>query len=153
MTSTTERCAGGVLVREGEAGREVCLIATRAATRWQLPKGHIVTGESEPDAARREVREETGCHGDIVGDLGEIAFWFFASGRPARRVQKTVHFYLLRYTSGEVRDHDAEVDEARFVSVAEAERRLTFASERQVLETALRQLGEPAPACKADPAA
>jgi 8-oxo-dGTP pyrophosphatase MutT (NUDIX family) len=137
--SQTERSAGGVLWRRTTDGAvEICLIATRGSTRWQLPKGHLADGESLADAARREVREETGCDGTIEEDLGEIVFWFFVgAGAKRRRVRKTVQFFLLRYEGGETRDHDGEVDEAAWLTAEQAARRLTFESERQILVSAM----------------
>jgi NADH pyrophosphatase NudC (nudix superfamily) len=47
-----------------------------------------------------------------------------------------VHFYLLRYLSGDVADHDYEVEEARWVEIDEAIKQLAFDSERQLVEKA-----------------
>jgi 8-oxo-dGTP pyrophosphatase MutT (NUDIX family) len=147
----SEESAGGVLWRA--AGRdveicdveicdvEICLIATRGGTRWQLPKGHPARGETLAEAARREVREETGCDGDVEDELGEIVFWFYVgAGGRRRRVRKTVHFFLLRYQRGETRNHDGEVDDAVWLAAGAAVERLTFESERQVLVRALERL-------------
>jgi 8-oxo-dGTP diphosphatase len=152
-TSTeSERSAGGVLWRPAPGGGvEICLIATRGGTRWQLAKGHVDAGESEADAARREVREETGCDGTVEGDLGEIVFWFFAGvGKGRRRIRKSVHFFLLRFDEGDTADHDSEVDEARWFAAGEAVRKLTFDSERDVLSRALGRLA-PSEARKPEP--
>lgn len=137
-----EHSAGGVLWRgTAPAALEICLIATRGKTRWQLPKGHMSDGETEAEAARREVREETGCLGDVEDDLGEIVFWFFVgSGSARRRVKKSVRFFLLRYLGGETRDHDGEVDDAEWLAADVALRQLTFDSERQILAKALTRL-------------
>jgi 8-oxo-dGTP pyrophosphatase MutT (NUDIX family) len=138
----TEQSAGGVLWREaGDGSLEICLIATRGSTRWQLPKGHLSGDETLADAARRETREETGCDGDVEEDLGQIVFWFFVgSGTKRRRVRKSVQFYLIRYARGETRDHDGEVDEAAWLAADLAARRLTFESERQILLKAVERL-------------
>lgn len=147
-----QRSAGGVLYRHASAdgALEICLISTRGGTRWQLPKGHANPGESEDQAAVREVREETGCTGDIECDLGEITFWFVtagnAPGAERRRVKKSVHFYLVRYREGDTSDHDAEVDDARWWPAEEATRLLTFDSERKVLARARARLAKPAAA-------
>ncbi|HKA87314.1 MAG TPA: NUDIX hydrolase [Haliangiales bacterium] len=150
MGQETQRSAGGVLWRRSDGTVEVCLIATRGRTRWQLPKGHPAPGETEAEAARREVREETGCDGTIEDpgrdDLGEIVFWFFiGAGAKRRRVKKSVRFFLLRYAGGDTRDHDSEVDDARWLRADVALRQLTFDSERGVLARALDRLQASAP--------
>ena len=113
----TEQSAGGVLWRPAAAGKpgvEICLIATRGSTRWQLPKGHLSVGESDAEAARREVREETGCDGSTI----ELTTWARSSSgsssAPALAAAgcEERQFFLLRYAAGETRDHDGEVDEA-----------------------------------------
>jgi 8-oxo-dGTP pyrophosphatase MutT (NUDIX family) len=143
----SEESAGGVLWRSSnatstsEGAIEICLIATRGGTRWQLPKGHVSGQETLAEAARREVREETGCDGIIEDDLGVIVFWFYVGAGPRRkRVKKTVQFYLVRYQSGDTRDHDGEVDEAAWLPPDTAVKRLTFESERQILVKGLTRL-------------
>ena len=142
-TSTArEKSAGGVLWRPAPGGGvEICLIATKGLTRWQLPKGHSEGAESDAEAARREVREETGCDGEVEADLGEIVFWFFAgSGQGRRRIRKTVRFFLLQFARGDTAQHDAEVDDAAWFSARDAIARLTFDSERDVLRRAVTAL-------------
>jgi hypothetical protein len=50
------------------------------------------------------------------------------------RYHKRVHFFLFRYRSGDVADHDHEVHEARWVPAADAAGMLAFANERRVVE-------------------
>ena len=64
----------------------------------------------------REVEEETGIHGHVLAPLGVIDFWFVAEDR---RVHKTVHHYLMRFSGGELCDEDIEVTEVAWVPVAE----------------------------------
>lgn len=142
VATVREHSSGGVLWRPAETGGvEICLISTKGGSRWQLPKGHSNDGETEADAARREVREETGCDGEVQDDLGEISFWFFiGAGADRRRVRKSVRFFLLRYLGGETKDHDAEVDEARWFAQDTALRTLTFDSERTILKNAVEKI-------------
>jgi 8-oxo-dGTP pyrophosphatase MutT (NUDIX family) len=126
--------SGGVCFRNAPAGVEVVLIETRA-DRWQIPKGAIEEGETREQAARREVREETGIDGEVLDHLETIEYWFTAGTRRQRR-HKSVHLFLLRALSGDVSEHDDEALEARWFPIGEALRRLTFANERHVLELA-----------------
>ncbi len=103
----------------------------RGRLLWSLPKGHVEPGESPETAAVREVAEETGITGRVVGRLGTIDFWFVADGR---RVHKTVHHYLLVRESGELSDADIEVSEVAWVPLAEAGERLAYDDERNLLD-------------------
>jgi 8-oxo-dGTP pyrophosphatase MutT (NUDIX family) len=58
MEQSGERAAGAVVFRRTERG--VRLLVLRAYRNWDFPKGRIEPGESELEAARREVAEETG---------------------------------------------------------------------------------------------
>lgn len=123
--------AGGLVV--GESG--VLLISTREGSRWQLPKGHLEAGEGPEQAAVREVREETGVTGRIVSPLPGIDY-FFVEQRE-RRIHKHVDFFLLRYESGDPTGYDPrEVSGAAWFSWEEALARLSFPSERRVVEAA-----------------
>jgi 8-oxo-dGTP pyrophosphatase MutT (NUDIX family) len=104
-----------------------------------LPKGHLDGDETPEQAARREVAEETGVQADLVDDLGEVAYTYERQGR---RVEKVVRFYLFEYRSGDVADHDHEIEEARWVPLREAEDELSYPGERQVVRRALSRLAQ-----------
>lgn len=141
----TEISSGGVVYRKRSGRVDVALISVGEPPRWQLPKGVVDRGEKPEETAVREVREETGVQGSIVAPLDRIGYWYQRSENGERvRVRKFVHFYLLRYSSGNVRQHDNEVLEARWIPLDEAEAMLAFASERAVLAEAAKALrGEP----------
>ena len=52
------------------------------------------------------------------------------------RFHKTVHFFLMHPTGGRLEDHDHEFDEVRWVSIDEALKIMTHATERNVVERA-----------------
>lgn len=129
--------AGGVAFRRKGRAHEVALISVRPSGRWQLPKGIVDEGETPEQAAVREVREEAGVETDIVAHVETIQYWYYGErGGERVRFRKRVHFFLLAYRRGDVRDHDHEVMEARWVGFEEAAAMLAFKSEREVLEKA-----------------
>jgi 8-oxo-dGTP pyrophosphatase MutT (NUDIX family) len=128
-----ETSAGGLVIDETEdqpLGAVIGRRDRRGRLLWSLPKGHIEPGESAEQAAIREVAEETGITGRIVGRLGTIDFWFMADGR---RVHKTVHHYLLRAERGELSDADVEVAAVAWVPLDEIGDRLAYDDERALV--------------------
>jgi 8-oxo-dGTP pyrophosphatase MutT (NUDIX family) len=122
-------------------GRDwVAAIRVKDGKVLALPKGNIDPGETAPDAARREVREEAGVEGDLVEKLGDVKYWYVRRG--GERVFKIVSFFLLRYRSGSVEDHDHEVDAAEWVPLEDAERLLEYKGEKQMAAAALTALAE-----------
>ncbi len=99
---------------------------------WTLPKGMREEGETGEDAARREVREETGLDAEIVQPLEPITYWF-VSTKDKARFRKTVYLYLMRETGGDISRHDNEVDEVRFVPIADAPKLATYTTDRKTL--------------------
>ncbi len=133
--------SGGILFRKGRGGIRLALISRQGGQVWCLPKGLIEKGESLEEAALREIREETGLRGAIVGKLGDVQYWYsIPEGRS--RFFKKVSFYLVRHTGGNTRDHDFEVDAVAWFSPEEAIRKMSYESERKLVRKAARQLGK-----------
>ena len=129
--------AGGVAFRNRAETLEVALISVGHDNRWQLPKGIVDNGESTEDAAVREVREEAGIDTTVVDHIDRVEYWYFAKENDNRvRYHKYVYFYLLRYKSGDVAEHDDEVNEAQWVEIGEAVARLAFKTEKKIVERA-----------------
>ena len=143
-----ETSAGGVVI-SGEAGHErlLTIVPVRRSPSGArvlcLPKGHIDPGEEALQTAVREVREETGVDVELIADLGEIGYWYRREGKT---VAKTVSFFLFRYVSGDLADHDDEVERARWIDLRQALSELSYGGEREMVAKAQQKLDPPAPA-------
>ena len=140
MESRNEVSAGGVVYRREDEGIEMALAARRTRRgelAWGLAKGAIEPGESEEQAAVREVLEETGLEVDVEADLGDIRYFYVWEGV---RVRKRVHFFLMRMTGGDVAHHDTEMEDVRWFPLRSAAKRAAYKGEREVIERAVERL-------------
>jgi 8-oxo-dGTP pyrophosphatase MutT (NUDIX family) len=136
-----EISAGGVIYRKIDSSVEVALTSRQQGQVWCLPKGLVDRGESLEQTAVREVREETGLEGRVIGKIGQINYWYYSREEQVR-IFKTVHFYLLECLGGNPEEHDFEVDEVRWFPLEEAGRVLSYKSERETVEKAGVMLAE-----------
>jgi ADP-ribose pyrophosphatase YjhB (NUDIX family) len=133
MSRVEETSAGGLVVQGSGTSARAALIGKldrRGRLVWSLPKGHVEAGETFAQTAAREVAEETGIEGEVLGELGTVDYWFVAEGR---RIHKTVHHFLLRATGGELSDADVEVTEVAWVALSELPQRLAYPDERRLV--------------------
>jgi 8-oxo-dGTP pyrophosphatase MutT (NUDIX family) len=128
--------SGGVITRVEGSSLELVLVGRARPERWSIPKGTPIPGETLEETAIREVREETGLNVRILEPIGDITYWFSTRGV---RHHKTVYFYLLEALGGNVEDHDWENDFVEWLSENEALRRMSFASEVNIVERAIRR--------------
>jgi 8-oxo-dGTP pyrophosphatase MutT (NUDIX family) len=134
--------AGGVVFRRDNERIDVVIVAVGGNNRWQLPKGLVEKEEKPEIAAVREAREEGGVDSEVVEHIETVEYWFAGLDRGERvRFHKRVHFYLLRYLSGDTGNHDWEVNEARWVPIDDAKSQLAFDNERRVVERARELIG------------
>jgi 8-oxo-dGTP pyrophosphatase MutT (NUDIX family) len=117
------RAAGGV-VRDDE-GR-VALVYRPKYDDWTFPKGKLEPGESEEEAALREVYEETGLGVELGRELGSVEYTD-PKGRP-----KTVHYWVMAVSGGEFTPN-REVSELRWLPLDEAPAQLSYDRDREIL--------------------
>lgn len=118
---------------------EIVLVGRAWDDFWVLPKGTPLQGESTEEVALREVREETGIHARIVGELGTIHYWF---SRRGLRYSKEVLYYLMEATGGDVSLHDHEYDDARWFPLTDAPTRLAYTNEADIAKRAIALIRE-----------
>ena len=136
--------AGGVVFRrtteqplsstpDSASAYEVVLVGRAADDFWVLPKGTPRKGETHEAVALREVEEESGIAARIVGELGQIHYWF---ARRGTRFSKDVLYYLMEATGGDVSRHDHEYDDARWFPLSLAAGALAYANEAEIVRKA-----------------
>jgi 8-oxo-dGTP pyrophosphatase MutT (NUDIX family) len=129
--------AGGVVHRSVDGRLEIVLVHRRQPVLWALPKGTPDAGETLEETALRETREETGLEVELETPISAIRYFFVHA---STRFHKTVHFYLMRPVGGALDRHDHEFDEVRWLQVEEALELMSYATERGVVEEAVRML-------------
>lgn len=126
------RAAGGILWRTRER-REVAVIFRdrHAPDECSLPKGKLDPGEDWGQAALREVREETGSRGEVVGFGGTLTYYVGA------RPKVVVYLEMIAAPGGRFRP-SREVREMAWLTPDEALAALSHESERQMLRALVR---------------
>jgi 8-oxo-dGTP diphosphatase len=119
------RAGGGVVWRRRDGELEILLVYRDRYMDWTFPKGKVKAGETDEDAAIREVEEETGLRCVLGKELPSTAY----TDPKLRR--KRVRYWAMEAT-GEGAPHN-EVDEIRWLPVAEAENALSHDRDREVL--------------------
>ncbi len=139
--SVIETSAGGVVYRLIDGKRHWLIIQHNGAKHWGFPKGHVgdkIDNEGLEDAALREVAEEGGIEAKIVKDEPfNNSYFYTLKGAPRK---KTVYYFLMEYISGDTKNHDFEVQEAKFVPEEEVLNILTYKNDKKILEQILAKL-------------
>lgn len=131
-----EFSAGGVVYKR-ENGMTYILVAQHSFHHgWVFPKGligDIHAGESKEETAIREVEEETGAKAVIIQEISPVTYWYQFKGE---RIKKTVYYYVMEYTGGDITKHDFEMENVEWLPVDEVEKRLTYSSDKKVWQEA-----------------
>jgi len=120
--------AGGVVWRrDGDGGLEVVLVHRPRYDDWSLPKGKLDPGETDEQAALREVEEETSLVA-VLGPELPATTYLDRSGK-----NKRVRYWAMTVASGSALGAN-EVDAAEWVPIGEAAKRLSYRRDVGVLE-------------------
>jgi len=121
------RAAGGVPWRHSNGGEvEILLVHRPRYDDWTFPKGKVKSGETDEQAALREVEEETGLRCELGGELLGSAY------RDRKLRSKTVRYWAMRPVAGDAAGQN-EVDEVAWLSRDRAASRLSYERDRSVL--------------------
>lgn len=148
MKRISQMAAGIVLFRH-EGGQRRYLLVRSALTRrpiWEFPKGGVEAGETDAEAAERELQEEAGLRAEdyrVLEGFREEERYVFTQGKGEARVLivKRVVYYLAEANTDRVTiSHEAE--DYRWVTHDEGQRLLRFPGKRLVLDRAETRLAK-----------
>lgn len=129
------RSAGGIIFYKKGKKIKYLLIQYRAG-HWEFPRGHVEKGESDIEAAKREIEEETGLK-DLVFIPGfqKKSSWFYKRKGENEQVCKEVLFYLCRSKTKKIKISFENID-FRWLTYTEAIKIVTFDNMKNVLREA-----------------
>ena len=117
--------AGGVVFNEQGL---VLLLGHRNGT-WVFPKGHLDPGETDLEAALREVEEEAGVVTTPLSKQTELTQYQNAKGE-----QRVITWFLLETEATEPVLREATFPEGEFIEVETALNKLSFPEDRRLLK-------------------
>ena len=126
---------GVIPVRLTDGQRQYLLIQHHAG-HWGFPKGHPEPGESDAEAAARELAEETGLTDAEILDQPTFDEHYVFMKKGGQKVHKTVRYFIGRVSSGEVIIQPEEVADFFWGNAGAAREKLTFEEGRKLLDAA-----------------
>lgn len=139
-----EFSAGGIVFKRskvnGHMSYVLWLVVQHSQHKgWVFPKGLIgdaKENESKEETAVREVREEGGINAKIVKELIKpVKYWYVWN---KEKIAKTVYFFLMEYVSGDIKDHDFEVMDSKWLTEEEVRKTLTYKNDKKAFEEAIK---------------
>ncbi|MCL5970198.1 MAG: NUDIX domain-containing protein [Patescibacteria group bacterium] len=131
-----EFSAGGIVFKKEKEKIFVLVSQHSGHHGWVFPKGRIgdhVENESKEETAIREVQEETGALGKIIKALKPVQYWYVLEGE---KIKKTVYYFLMEYISGDIKNHDWEMENVEWLPLEKVQERLTYPSDKKVWQEA-----------------
>ncbi|MEA3355311.1 MAG: NUDIX domain-containing protein [Patescibacteria group bacterium] len=134
--SKREFSAGGVVYLPAQAGKnDKWLVCKHSGYhKWGFPKGLVEEGESLKDTALREVEEECGVKAKMIDKVSEPEKYVYVFN--GVKVFKQVNYFLMEYVSGDIKNHDWEMEEVEWLEFDKAKKRLDFSGAKEVLDKA-----------------
>lgn len=128
-----EESAGGIVFEKKDG--QVLVIVTQHSQHhgWVFPKGLIDKGENKKSTALREVEEEAGVQAKIIQELPPTEYFYQLK---EQKIKKKVTYFLMEYVSGNIGDHDWEMEDAQWIPLDKVYEKLSFKSDKEVFQKA-----------------
>jgi len=124
--------AFGVIPLQNILGEWSALLIQHLEGHWSFPKGRPESGEEPLESAYRELQEETGLRVEHL--LSSEPFMeFYNFEWQGNRVEKTVYYYLA-IVEGVLLLQEEEVQAAKWVSLKEIQKHLTFSEIKKMVK-------------------
>ncbi len=133
-----EISAGGIVYKQDKNSRLWLVVQHATGEHWGFPKGLVADTnphETLEEAAVREVLEEGGICAQIKGKIATPSRYSYIWR--GENVQKTVWYFVMKYISGSVEDHDIEVKNAQFIEESHISACLSYPNDRDMFRRAL----------------
>ena len=123
------KCAGGIVINK----KKEVVIVNQNHDSWSLPKGHIDTGESNLQTAKREIYEETGIVDlKLIKYIGEYDRYRIAlDGGNDKSELKTIYIFLFHSNQQELKPIDPNNPEAKWVQYNKIQNLLTHPKDKE----------------------
>ena len=123
-----ERSCGAVVFHEIGGVVRYLLIKNKRSAHWSFPKGHVEKGESDEQAAIREVKEETGIDITIVEGFKAKSEYSIQ-----RKIEKIVYIYAATCKQTKTIIQEEEIEDYLWLDFNKAMKNLKFENDKNIL--------------------
>jgi len=132
-----ERSAGIIVFKRDNQDKPIYLLLHYEEGHWDFPKGRMEEGETEMEAARRELQEETGLDDvEFVSLFNEKINYKLL--REGKETYKTVQFFLAETLNDEIKLQEDPIEHLDFkwLYFDKALEQLTYDNAKELLKKA-----------------
>ena len=132
-----EYSAGALIFRKKDQASEFLLIYSNRNKEWGFPKGHIDDGETEKEAALREIKEETGIRDlRFIDGFREELVYTGISNRESSKgsvIEKSTVYFLCETKSKDITVDADEITDFKWLLCNDALELIPFDNLKKLL--------------------